>query len=132
MSIRLRTTYMGRNRCMSKMCIYFVKHPNIIDYLRSFLWFLQKMGVQGYLKHSSVIFPVRKTRIVFSWETRLIDPKATQISAAEGHGAFCGSQSWDSKVRGGGWRFMRWMVDEASHFHCLVEYFFVVEKVLNC
>lgn len=77
-SIRLRATYMGRNMVMLKMyyILYFVKHPNIIDYLQSFLWFLQKMGVQGYLKHSSVIFPARKTGSCFMGDTRLVDPKA--------------------------------------------------------
>lgn len=38
------------------------------------------MGVQGYLKHSSVIFPVRKPGVVFSWETHgALDPKAALI-----------------------------------------------------
>lgn len=46
-SIRLPTTYMGRNMVMLKMYTYFVifvKHPNIIDYLQSFVWFLPKNG----------------------------------------------------------------------------------------
>lgn len=123
--------------------IYFVisvKHPNIIEYLQSFLWFLQKNGVSKDIWSTHLSFFPLKThplffRVVFSWETRLVDPKAAAPNFRRGRSRcilwipIMGFQGW------GGWRCLaheRWMVDEGSNFHCLVEYFFVVEKVLNC
>ena len=102
----------------------------LLNIFEDFVWFLKHRGVQGYLKHSSVIFPVKITTlflgIVFSWETRWVDPKAAAPNFRRRRSRcilWIPIMGFQGQGRGVAVH-ERWMVDEASNFHCLVEYCF--------
>ena len=101
---------------------YFLSNIQILNIFKVFFGFLN-IGVQGYLKHSSVTFPVRKTGSFFHGRHTALDPKAVAPNFRRGRSRcilWIPIMGFQGQGRGVAVH-ERWMVDEGSNFHCLVE-----------